>query len=216
MRSRKAAIGMLVIVGAFMLALTGCGGETVEEPIRTSTIVLSADGGFTQYRVESFEKDYYQLEELENMIRQEVSDYVGTANGQTAEGGQAVAVELVSVLEEDPGKVMVALHFADSDIYEDYMTKVDQQVSELFFGTVQEALERGYDLGEVLQDAKKGAAITAAQLEKSKENLILIFEDALQIRCSSKVLYISGNVRMTEAGHVDGTTGEGLKYVMVK
>ena len=216
MRSRKVAIGMLAIAGACMLALAGCGEEKVEEPIRTSTLVLSADGSFTHCRVESFDKEYYQLDELENMIRQEVSDYVGTASGQTADGGQKVAVEQVSALEEDQNQVMVALHFADSGIYEDYMTEVDQQVSELFYGTVQEALTRGYDLGEALQDAKKGAAITAEQLEKSKGNLILIFEDALQIRCHSKVLYISGNVRITEAGYVDGTAGEGLKYVMIK
>lgn len=216
MRSRKVAIGMLVLAETCMLVLAGCGEEKVEEPIRTSTLVLSADGSFTHCRVESFDKEYYQLDELENMIRQEVSEYVGTAPGQTADGSQEVAVEQVSVLEEDQSQVMVALHFADSGVYEDYMTEVDQQVSELFYGTVQEALARGYDLGEALQDAKKGAAITAEQLEKSGENLILIFEDALQIRCASKVLYISGNVRMTEAGYVDGTTGEGLKYVMIK
>lgn len=216
MRSRKKAIGMLVMVGVCMLALAGCGEETVEEPIRTSTIVLSADGSFTQCRVESFDKDYYQLGELEGMIRQEVQDYVGTAPGQTADGGQAVAVEQVSALEEDRSQVMVALHFANSEIYEDYVKEVDQQSSELFYGTVREALARGYDLAGSLQDAKKGAAITAEQLDKNGEKLILIFEDALQIRCPSKVLYISGNVRLTEAGYVDGTAGEGLKYVMIK
>lgn len=216
MRSRKVAIGMLITVGVCMLALAGCGEEKVEEPIRTSTIVLSADGSFTQYRVESFDKEYYQLSELESMIRQEVSDYVGAASDQAADGSQAVAVEQVSALEEDQSQAMVALHFAESAVYEDYMARVDQQVSELFYGTVQEALERGYDLGGALQDARKGAAITADQLDKSRENLILIFEDTLQIRCPSKVLYISGNVRLTEAGYVDGTAGEGLKYVMIK
>ena len=96
------------------------------------------------------------------------------------------------------------------------MSKVDQQATELFYGTVKEALARGYDLKGSLQEVKKGAAITAELLEKSGENLVLIFEDALQIRCPSKVLYISGNLRLTEAGYVDGTAGEGLKYVMIK
>ena len=90
MRSRKEAIGMLAIVGACILALAGCSEVAAEEPIRTSTIVLSADGSFTQCRVESFEKEYYQLSELEDMVRQEVLDYVGTVSGQETEGNQAV------------------------------------------------------------------------------------------------------------------------------
>lgn len=209
-------MGMLVMAGVCMLALAGCGeGGTVEEPIRTSTIVLSADGSFTQCRVGSFDKDYYQLGELETMIRQEVRDYVGSASGQASDS-PAVAVEQVSVLEEDRSQVMVALHFADSEVYEDYTVNVDQQSSELFYGTVKDALARGYDLAGSLLEARKGAAITAEQLEKSGEKLVLIFEDALQIRCPSKVLYISGNVRLTEAGYVDGTAGEGLKYVVIK
>ena len=199
-----------------MLALAGCGEGAVEEPIRTSTIVLSADGSFTQCRVESFDREDYQLSELENMIRQEVADYLGTSSAQTPEGGQAVAVEQVSVLEEDHNQVMVALHFADSEVYEDYMAEVDRQPRELFYGTVQEALSKGYDLEGSLQEAQKGSAITAEQLSKNGEKLILIFEDALQIRCPSKVLYISGNVRLTDAGYVDGTEGEGLKYVVIK
>lgn len=199
-----------------MLAMAGCGEGAVEEPIRTSTIVLSADGSFTQCRVEKFDKDYYQLSELESMIRQEVSDYVSMVPVRPSESGQSVAVEQVSVLEEDNSQVMVALHFAGSGVYGDYMAEVDRQSSELFYGTVQEALERGYDLAGSLQDVKKGAAITAEQLDKNGEKMILIFEDALQIRCPSKVLYISGNVRLTEAGYVDGTGGEGLKYVVIK
>lgn len=209
-------MGMLAIAGACMLALAGCSEGTVEEPIRTSTIVLSADGSFTQCRVESFDKEDYQLSELESMIRQEVADYLGTLSAQTPEGGQAVAVEQVGVLEEDHSQAMVALHFADSAVYEDYMAEVDRQPSKLFYGTVQDALARGYDLEGALLEAKKGSAITAEQLSKNGEKLILIFEDALQIRCPSKVLYISGNVRLTEAGYVDGTGGEGLKYVVIK
>lgn len=210
MRSRKEAIKMLAIVGVCMLAMAGCGEEPVEEPIRTSTIVLAADGSFTQCRVGSFDKDYYQLGELEEMVRQEVREYTGADDGGT------VTVEQVGVLEEDRSQVIVALHFADSGVYEDYMATVDQQTSELFYGTVQEALARGYDLAGSLLEARRGAAITAEQLEKSGGKQVLIFEDALQIRCPSKVLYISGNVRLTEAGYVDGTAGEGLKYVVIK
>lgn len=212
MRGRKKAIAVLTALGACMLALAGCSGETVEEPIRTSTIVLSADGSFTQCRVEDFDREYYQLSELDGMIRQEVQDYVGEAAGE----GQAVAVEQVGAVEGDDAKVMVALHFADSRVYEDYRAQMDQQPCELFYGTVREALAAGYDLTGVLQDVKKGAALTSEQLAKIGDNRVLVFEEALQIRCPSKVLYTSGNVRLTDAGYVDGMEGEGLKYIVIK
>ena len=152
MRGRKRAIALLTALGACVSILTGCSGETVEEPIRTSTIVLAADGSFTQCRVEDFDRDDYQLSELDGMIRREVQDYVGEAAGD----GQTVTVEQVSSLEENDAQAMVALHFADSEVYKDYRAQVDNQSCELFYGTVQEALEAGYDLAGVLQDAKKG------------------------------------------------------------
>ncbi len=189
MRSRKRA---LAAIGACILALVGCG--EAPEPISTSTIVLEADGSFTQYRVEDFDSRYYQLSELDGMIRQEVQDYVSGASG-----APAVAVEQVDTLEGDQNRVMVALRFADCRVYEDYMTRVDRQPRSLFYGTVGEAAE-----------------VTAQQLQKLGDRHVLIFEDALQIRCPSKVLYTGGNVRLTEAGYVDGTEGEGLKYVVIK
>lgn len=202
----------LTALGACVLALAGCSGETVEEPIRTSTIVLSADGSFTQCRVEDFDREDYLLSELESMIRQEVQDYAGGAAGE----GQAVTVEQVGTVEGNDAQAMVALHFADSQVYEDYRAQVDQQPCELFYGTVQEALAAGYDLAGELQEVKKGAALTSEQLAKIGANKVLIFEEALQIRCPSRVLYTSSNVRLTDAGYVDGTEGEGLKYIVIK
>lgn len=212
MKGRRRAIAVLTALGACVLALAGCGGQTAEEPIRTSTIVLAADGSFTQCRVEGFDREDYQLEELDGMIRQEVRDYLG---GASEEGGP-VAVEQVSHLEENRAQVMVALHFADSEVYEDYRALVDKQSCELFYGTVGEALSAGYDLAAVLQDVKKGTAVTPEQLEKIGDSMVVIFEEALQIRCPSKVQYISGNVRITGSGYADGTEGEGLKYVVIK
>ena len=136
MKGRRRAIAVLTALGACVFALAGCSGETTEEPIRTSTIVLAADGSFTQCRVEDFEREDYQLGELDDMIRQEVQDYVGGV----AEEGQPVAVEQVSSLEENSTRVMVALHFADSEVYKDYRAQVDKQPCELFYGTVQAAL----------------------------------------------------------------------------
>jgi len=212
MRGRRKTIAVLTALGACVLALAGCSEETTEEPIRASTIVLAADGSFTQCRVEDFEREDYQLSELDSMIRQEVQDYVGGV----AEGGQPVTVEQVSSLEENNARVMVALRFAGSEVYKDYRAQVDQQPCELFYGTVQEAQAAGYDLAGVLRDAKKGTALTSEQLAKIGENRVLIFEEAMQVRCPSRVLYVSDNVQITAAGYADGTEGEGLKYVVMK
>lgn len=212
MKGRRRGIAVFTALGACVLALAGCGGETVEEPIRTSTIVLAADGGFTQCRVEDFDREDYQLDELDGMIRQEVRDYLG---GASEEGGP-VAVEQVSRLEENGSQVMVALHFSDSEVYGDYRARVDKQPCELFYGTVREALAAGYDLAAVLRDVKKGEAVTSEQLEKIGDSRVIIFEEALQIRCPSRVLYIGGSARITDAGYVDGTEGEGLRYAVLK
>lgn len=212
MRSRKRGIAALAAAGMCMLALAGCSETPTQEPISTSTVVLAADGSFTRCQVEAFAGEDYLLDELESMIRQEVQDYLGGGAGD----GSAVAVEQVSALEGSKEQAMVALRFADSRVYEDYRAQVDQQPCRLFYGTVQEALAEGYDLEGALQDMKKGTPLTSEQLAKIGDKRVLVFEEALQIRCPSKVLYTSGNVKLTEAGYVDGTEGEGLKYVVIK
>lgn len=215
MRSRNRATIVLALAGVCILNLTGCGEAAAPEPISTSTIVLDADGSFTQCRVEPFDREYYQLSELESMLRQEVQEYVSGAGGQSADGGQPVSVEQVSSLEGDSSQAVVALHFADSQVYEDYMAEVDQEPCELFYGTVRQALEKGYDLAGSLLDAKKGTVIASEQLDKYMDKPVLVFEDALQIRCPSKVLYCSGNVSLTDAGYAE-SAGEGLKYILMK
>ncbi len=215
MRSRNKATIVLALAGVCLLHLTGCGEEAAQQPIRVSTLVLDADGSFTQCRVEAFDREYYQLSELDSMISQEVQAFVSERDGQDADDGQSVRVEQVSYLEEDSSQVMVALHFADSQVYEEYTAQVDQQPQELFYGTVRQAQERGYELAGVLLDAQKGTVITSEQLEKYADKWVLVFADALQIRCPSKVLYCSSNVSMTDTGYVEGT-GEGLKYILMK
>ena len=115
-----------------------------------STLV-AADGSFIQYRVEDFDSGYYQLSELDAMIRQEVQDYVSGASGSGT-----VAVEQVDTIEGNQDQVMVALRFANSHVYEDYAAQVDRQPCSLFYGTVGEAIEAGYELEGVLRDANKG------------------------------------------------------------
>ncbi|MBO5283298.1 MAG: hypothetical protein J6B43_09260 [Lachnospiraceae bacterium] len=215
MRSRNRVTIALALVGVCLLYLVGCGEEAAQQPISASTLVLEADGSFTQCRVESFDREYYQLSELDSMIRQEVQDFVSGKGGQDADGGQPVRVEQVSYLEEDSSRVMVALHFADSQVYEAYAAEVDQQPRELFYGTVRQAQEQGYDLTGNLLDAKKGTVITLEQLEKYMDKPVLVFADALQIRCPSRVLYCSSNVSLNDAGYAEGTD-EGLKYILMK
>lgn len=193
------------------LLLTGCGEqEEVYEPVTSNTIEVTEEGRLIAYIVEDFEKEYYDINELAEMVRTEIDAYNAKKPSLSTQAGQVpVLVDKVMMAEDGSAKAVVALNFQSTAAYEDYMGK------EVFFGTVSEALEAGYELDEKLFDVKKGEALPANKLERNGKRTILIVEDSVSVRPGEKVLYLSNNAALTAEGYVDAA-GEGLKYIVTK
>ena len=194
------------------LLLTGCGEqEVVYGPVTENTVEAVADGRVIGYIVEDFDKEYYDIKELGDMVRAEIEVYnEQNADLATQAGRAPIIVDKVFMAEDGSAKAVVALNFQNAAVYEDYMG------TELFYGTVAEAVSAGYQLEGVLSGVKKGEPITAQQITKNGEKSILIVEDRLWIRTGENVQYLSGNAELTQAGLVDGNKSEELKYIILK
>ncbi len=203
-------MGLCLFLCAFMLM--GCKEqETVYVPVTSNTVEAAKDGRLIAYIVEDFDKDYYDINELAEMVAAEADAYNRNNASPFAEAGQSpVQVEKVMMAEDGSAKAVVALSFRDAAVYRDYMG------TELFYGTVSQAMQAGYDLEGRLFDVKKGTELAKDKLEKNADRMVLIIREQVMIRTEGKVLSLSSNAVLTEQGYVDATADEGTKYIIIK
>lgn len=196
---KKTKRTLLCIMGIFLvLSLAGCGSNSLDLPIEKGTLILTKDGILTRYIVEDFEESYYLISELEDMVREEIREFNdGYKVNLTTEDNLPINVESVGMLEGISSKAYIALIFNNAQVYSDYMEE------DLFIGKVSEALSIGYQLD-------RQAA------EKHGEHLVIIFNENLEVRTEKKVIYNSDNINLLDNGYVDGTTAEGLKFIITK
>lgn len=210
MRRHIKLLTTILILTLFMIfGLTGCSEEEVI-PVTEPTVEVTAEGDLIAYLVEDFDKEYYDLGELETMVREEVADFVREQDLVSEDGKEGMSVESVAMAADGSKKVVVALRFANSEIYADYFD------AEAFFGTVSQAQNAGYELSAALTSVKDGEIFTEEDAKKYGKKKILIIEGSMVVRCPKEVLYIGTNTSLTEKGFVDCTEGEGLKLIIMK
>lgn len=199
----------LILGGVF---LAGCEQqEKVYVPVTSNTLEVTEDGRLIAYIVENFDKDYYDINELKQMVDSEIAEYNKEKAALVTEAGRApVIVDKVMMAEDGSQKAVVALNFQSGAVYEDYMGE------EVFFGTVTEAIAAGYELEGVLKKVKNGEALIGDKLRKNGEKMILIVGDDVVVRTYNDVQYLSNNATLTTNGYVNATLEDELKYMIIK
>lgn len=209
---KKKAIVLMMVLLLSTLLLAGCSEETaVYVPVTENTIEVTEDGRLIGYIVEPFEKEYYDITELDTMVRSEIDEYNSAKQDLVTEAGRVpILVEKVMMAEDGSSKAVVALNFQNAAVYADYMEK------EIFAGTVVEAKAAGYDLENKLIAVKGGEAFAGEKIQKEEDKRILILKDAVSVRVNGKVQYLSANAKKTSEGFLDCTADEELKYIIYK
>lgn len=166
--------------GLFLAAgivLTGCGGKF--EPTE-STMFVTSDGAVRSAIMESFDKAYYDFEELSEDVQKEVKAYCLDLNEEK------IVVE--SLVQEGD---MVKL-FMNYETVEDYIAFNDVL---LFTGTFADAVEAGYK-PEELYDAEGNSV--ELDMEQMGEMKVIVSEESICIQTSGKVRYVSDNVTVVD------------------
>lgn len=198
----------VLAAGICLLLLTGCGGTQMPDTIEETTLSVDEEGKITAYLVESFDKEYYDAEELKTMAVEEAAAY-----NTDAEMGTVVPISVEGVeLLESGNEVKVTYRYSDADTYELHTEGV------LFYGTVTEALEAGYDMKDVsMSSVKDGEPVVPAWVAvEAADKHILITDQKAQIYSPYKVTHISVGAVCKEDGSVDTTQAEGEVYILMK
>lgn len=189
---RKKAGLLLAAMTLFALTFTGCGAEEEEKPITGNAVVITEEGKLISYMVDSFDKDYYDAEELAAMAIREAEQF--NTQFDYAEGEEMV----IQGAEIWPENKMVALiiEFANAESYAQYYGV------EAFWGTANQAASAGWSLSGMLTDVKKDKVLSDEKLEKYGEKMIFISDHEVDIRMPGKII-------------AEGEDA-GLRYIMIK
>lgn len=229
---RLAAFGLLAAL------LSGC-GQAEPQIIEESTLIISGDGGVTAHLVEEFDRSYYDPTELAAMAQveadlgeafpwvdlTELETMARSAEGDDASADSgAVKLQGVETAQDGSSRIIVTFTFDSTDSYEVFTE--NREI--LFYGTVAEALARGYGSGVSLQSVNDGTVLTGAGLSQESDRMLVIYcpdqeDSALEtgeeihfvIYCPSHVEYVSQGASLNQDGSVDAFWVKGTSYTPV-
>ena len=161
-----------------ILFVTGCGNKF--EPTE-SAIYVSSKGKVKSAIVESFDKAYYDFEELSEIVRKEVKSYCLDKNNE-----EAVVLESLTQGEEE-----VSL-FMNFQTVEDYAAFNEVL---LFTGTYAEAVKEGYVPAE-LYDVEGISVLTDS--EELDDLKVIVTEESVLVQTQGKIKYVSDNVSIVD------------------
>ena len=189
---RKRYLFAIAYLLACTLLLAGCGKQQVENS-DASRMEFQNKGVIKVTSVESFERDYYDEKELEKIIEE-----------KAAEVGKGVKVNRFSV----KGGLASLIITYKSD--EDY--RAFNEVA-LFYGTVEEALNEGYDFSALNGSVSlidSSHLMTDAYLNTLKDKTVIITPEAGEIHYTKQPLFVTSNIQVMEDGQafVSGKVSE--------
>ena len=180
---------VLCLVFTFSLGaalLCGCG----QDKNRKTKISIDKNGGVVNTIYEEFTQDYYDVSELSDMASEEISYY----NSEYV--SPKISLTEVTKLEEEP-YVRLKMTFESASDYSHF-----NQTS-LFFGTVAEAVEKGYELSAALVN-NEGQKIDLGSNDFHEKHIVITTEKTI-IETPYAIEYMSDGVFLKDKKEADLT-----------
>ncbi|MCR5101799.1 MAG: hypothetical protein K6B41_10635 [Butyrivibrio sp.] len=198
--SEKKTVKTIITAMLFCFLLVGCGTFNPADA-EVSTISIDKEENITSVVVDSFEQDYYDLEELRTMINSEISSF----NIEYGEG----CASLEDLTQED-GQVKMVMKYSSASNYSHF-----NQIA-LFYGTVSEALMRGYDLSVDFYNTD-GEQVSAEDISSLSEQHIVITADNSNIDTPYKIKYMTSGVTLNGSSEaILPETSDGNVYLILE
>lgn len=177
--SSKAGVCLMAALAS--ISMVGCGSASKEEE---TVVSISKEGTVSESIVESFDKSYYDEEELKQTILSEVAAY----NREMQTGN--ITVEKIEVKDS---MATVEMTYASVADYEGFQGGV------FFLGTAQEAQDAGYDLNTVLSGTQNELeTIGMSDMLAMTDYQILITDKKETVELNGKAAYVSDNVTVSK------------------
>lgn len=190
-----------IIFAVFVsILLAGCASD--EEDYEETTLTVQKRGKVSESIVESFSKDYYDIEELKGEFTRSVDDY------NNAIGGEEIKLKKIELKDQ---KVYVDLDFTGPSDYESFVGE------SLFVGTISDAYDNGYSMDVVLKGVDAGDKISKVQIMGMKDSNIVILSEHVRVNTYRDIAYVSANVDLIDERSARVLSeSDGLAYLILK
>ncbi len=196
---RKSIIAIMMV--AIFICVSACStGES--EDYAESTIVVAKKGRISERIIESFDKDYYSIDELQSEFESSVSQY---NDNMGSEEIKLKKIELNGTL------LTVDLDFTGPSDYENFTGET------MFIGTVGDAYDNGYTMDVTLKGVEKGDKIEKVQIMGLSDKNIIIMSEHVRVRTFDDIAYVSANVDVVSDKEARILSeSDGLAYIILK
>ena len=193
-------LSYILIVMMIVLPLTACSDE--ENDYAETTITVEKKGRVRERIVDTFDKDYYNIEELKSEFSDSVSQYNETI------GGEEIRLKNIEMKDS---RVYVDLEFTGPSDYENFVGE------KLFVGTIADAYDNGYTMDVVLKGVDKGDKIDKIKIMAMSDSSIVIMSEHARIRTFRDIAYVSANVDVIDGNEARVLNeSDGLAYLILK
>lgn len=188
-------IACLVVILSMSCLISGCEKKSSWENWTTQQMSVEKNGQVICCVVDSFDKNFYDLDELSGMAIEEVK--VFNAAHKSGDSTPAV-VEEVKRIGEAENFVRVVYRFDKGASFSSFFEE------SFFYGTLKEASEsRLFFTGTVLHDGKKDYVMNEANQKKYASRHVIVTDVKTVIHLPYKVFCFSPGVKLLQDGSVD-------------
>lgn len=184
-----------LMVSLSMIFLTGCQGTGA---VDVTTLQIKGNGELSITLVESFDKSYYDIAELESSIEAAVSKY------NSENGNDCVSLNEVKQKESN---AVVKMEYASAKDYQSF-----NQIP-FYVGDVDNAYLAGYQFDGLTSISGDGSTIGMVETQDAGYTVIAV-QEKINIKVPGKVLYTSDTVSAVSAKEVSITDDETISYII--
>ena len=190
-----------ILIALIMAAcLLGCGADET----KTTTVSLDKKGKIINTIYEDFGEEYYDISELTRMAEDEIALFNSERLSEKITLG---SVDKIS----DGTMVKMVLNFETTDDYEDFNNTT------LYYGTVQDAMDRGYEISSELID-ENGLKVSLEAVENNKNNHIIITKDKSVFITPYNIVYTTNGVSLKgkKEAVLSSSTNDEIQLILSK
>lgn len=191
---------LTIFIAALLLILSAC--SQGEEDFDETTISIEKRGKVSEHIVESFDKDYYDVEELKSEYAESIAQYNETI------GGDEIKLRRIELKDS---KVFVDIDFTGPSDYESFVAE------KLFVGSVNDAYDNGYSMDVTLKGVEDGDKIDKVRIMGMSDKDIIILSEHVRIKTFKDIAYVSANVDVIDKRQARVLSeSDGLAYLILK
>ena len=179
----------IVCLAAVMTVSTclfsGCSGNEGKldiSKVTSDTVLVKKDGKVQAAFIEDFEKDYYNKDELDTYIQNQVEKF------QDEKGKEAVSIDNFDVTDK---KAKVILTFEDMDAYSQFNS------AEAKVYSITDAEKEGI-LPETFVKASDSSTVNKSELVKQTQYKVLVTKEIVDIKVEGAIQYYSSAVLLND------------------